>query len=592
MEQKIDIEKIIGQCQEWATTNLDENFVFRKYQQEAIVSIIAHVLGDCKVQVMNAPTGSGKSLTAIIAAGVLATYYNKSSYILVSDISLFDQYVKDFERYNLGWGALKGKDNYVCRENGNTLHCAECSLENVSMTTLMDPDNAKKAGFSCATECEYMIERRKAISHPITLMTYQLYLIQRNYIAEQLIGPENEQEAPFPERDFVICDEAHKLNDIVQSHFAPRMNTTKPDWMKNLEEYARKNGLPCPDGNKVITITNKVKKTNDPDKLLQYMVEYLELCSQFSKLNEIIRQDTRKRKHVRQMFKYLSAGNTARDCCCKFSDFIKLAQDFGSAILVKSEGTDEITINCVYEGTMINKYFHEKSNCELLMSATIGGFDTYKKMIGCQMLKDDNWQLLDIPSTFDFTKSPIYYSRNNRMSFKEKSVSGPIICKQIATLCSKFYNVRGIIQTGNYENSELLMQRLPLDIKQRCITYKTPKEKIHALERYEKTPNAILVGPTLLEGLNFDGDKCRFCICMKLPYASLASNLVKAKMELMPEWYNYDLCAKLEQGFGRGVRFNGDWCTTFILDGCIDNVIRYNSNLFCRDTRNRLKALK
>lgn len=47
---------ISQQATEWAKKHLCKDFVFRKYQLEAIVSIIMRVLEKVKTQVMNAPT--------------------------------------------------------------------------------------------------------------------------------------------------------------------------------------------------------------------------------------------------------------------------------------------------------------------------------------------------------------------------------------------------------------------------------------------------------------------------------------------------------------------------------------------------------
>ena len=175
-----------------------------------------------------------------------------------------------------------------------------------------------------------------------------IYLIQRNYINEQFNGADNESTAPFQDRDLIICDEAHKLNDIIQSHFAPRMNKSKTSWMKLLEEYAEKNDLPYPDGNRVIDIANNICSSDDTNILFNGMVKYNKLCAEYESLNEIIRKDVRKNQNYRNNFKYLTAGNIARECCCKFTDFVELAKEHGKDILVKTEANDEIIINCIY----------------------------------------------------------------------------------------------------------------------------------------------------------------------------------------------------------------------------------------------------
>lgn len=582
-------EEIIEQCEKWAKEKLDPNFEFRKYQLESIVCIVDRVLGNVKTQVMNAPTGSGKSLTAIIAAGVLWEYYKKKTYILVSDLSLFEQYENDLAKYKLPWGHLKGKDNYVCARNGNIVSCGECALNMVGTTALSDEAEANRRGYSCAKNCEFIKMRNLAIKAPVTVMTYQLYLIQRNYVDNMMSTVTGE--APFPARDFVICDEAHKLPDIIQSHFAPRVPTAEPEYMKTLNEYAKKHDLTVPNSKMVTTLAANIQSTDNPTAIVALMKRFSDLLSQYQNINEEVRKYAQASRQFKTLGKYLTAGNMARECNCKFGDFLTLAQELGDSIAVKTDGENETVINCIYEGQMIKKYFHDVSECELLMSATLGNLQMYRECIGLKTCEDEQYKGLDIPSTFDFSKSPIYFSDKNPMSFKEKANSIGPICQQIVALLKTHKGERGIIQTGNYENSKKLMERLPADLKRRIILYGSAKEKNFAMTKFMKSTDGILCGPTLLEGLNFDGDKCRFCICMKLPYASLANNLTAAKMKLIPNWYNYDVAAKLEQGFGRGVRFNGDWCVNYILDGCIANFLRYSSNQFSRNTLARFKKL-
>lgn len=584
-----DKETLIKQATEWAQKYLDSNFEFRKYQLESIVLIITRVLDEVKTQVMNAPTGSGKSLTAIISAGVLFEYYKKTSYILCSDLSLFAQYEADLKRYNLPWGHLKGKDNYVCQRNGNIVSCGECALNMVSTRTLQDAESAEKAGYSCAKECEYVKMRNLAMKAPVTVMTYQLYLIQRNYVNDLMGGEDGYM--PFPERDFVICDEAHKLNDIIQSHYAPRIPVDVPEFMKTLDKYASKHHIKVPDSRSTIRWANKLKSAKNHADIISAMQRYSDLLSEYAYINEKVREEAQKTRQFRKLRAELTAGNLARECNCKCGDFLELVKELGPQIAVKTEGENEITINCTYEGEMITKYFHNVSKCELFMSATLGDLTLYKELIGVKDCPKGQYKGLDVPSTFDFSKSPIYYSEANPMSFKEKANSIRPICRQIIEICNMFKGKRGIIQTGNYENTTKLLDYVPADLKKRFITYTNAREKNYALDRFLESDDGILVGPTLLEGLNFDGDKCRFSICMKLPYASLANNLVAAKKDLIPNWYAGQCVASLEQGFGRGVRFNGDWCVNYILDGCIASLIKYNANLFSRNTQMRFKRL-
>lgn len=582
---------VVSLCKEWAKNNLGEDFKFRPNQLESCTYIIQNVLSNCKTQVMNAPTGSGKSITAMICAGVLHKYFDKTSYILVSDLSLFDQYVADFQRYGLDkeWGYLKGKDTYTCDLFNTCISCGMCQLNQVSAATLGNctDEEARSMGYPCAIKCKYIQDRKKAISAPVTLMTYKLYLIQRNYVADQLGSH------AFDQRDFVICDEAHKLNDIIQQHFAPTIPHTLPKFMQTLDEYAKTKDIKL-DTSSLGDIAVKLVSSNNQDEIVEQMHRYEQILSGYTAINEALRKEVKVNKTYKEYKKYLNAGNTARDAHCKFDDMFKLIKVLGNRIIVKTDNEKDTTIKCVYEGEMIQHYFHNKSGCELMMSATMGNLDVYKIMVGLIHASSKDYKKIVIPSTFDFSKSPIYYSTKNRMSYANKTKALPEIIKQIIHICEKHKDERGIIQTGNYENVNKLKEKLPRDLRNRIIFYFTSQEKDKAIVDYLASDNKILCGPTLLEGLNFEGDKCRFAICMKLPYASLADNFVKAKKAVYKDWYVSDVIARLEQGIGRLVRYNGDYGVMYILDGCVSNIINNSSsrNLLSPTTLSRLVEYK
>ena len=71
-----------------------------------------------------------------------------------------------------------------------------------------------------------------------------------------------------------------------------------------------------------------------------------------------------------------------------------------------------------------------------MTSATIGGYDAFCENIGLkylQMGEDEEIIYKQIPSTFDFSKSPVYFLNRYKMSYAEKENSfrmlKPIIYK-------------------------------------------------------------------------------------------------------------------------------------------------------------------
>ena len=101
-----------------------------------------------------------------------------------------------------------------------------------------------------------------------------------------------------------------------------------------------------------------------------------------------------------------------------------------------------------------------------------------------------------------------------------------------------------------------------------------------------------MVGPSLIEGLSFDDDLCRFQIIMKVPYPSLADKFVSAKMNYDKQWYSNTTAISILQGVGRGVRNMHDWCVTFILDGCFERLFYSSFNMFPPEFSQRIKVIE
>jgi Rad3-related DNA helicase len=560
-------ENIQQQIEKYAIELLGKDFKFREGQLDAIVQIVNNTTNNIKHNMLEAPTGSGKSMIALISAYALYKIYDKKTYILVSDLSLFAQYENDIKKLNsICFGCLKGKENYVCWKNGCNVSQATCSLKGISVGKM-----AKHSmSFACKEKCQYIKDYTKAIHAPITLMTYQLYFIQRNYVEDILFNGRNKN---FPARDLVICDECHKICEICQSHFAPTINIKRPKWMNDLDKGCK---LPPYEDHRY-KIVNDILNSSTNDDLVYHISCYEQYISRYVGANEELRDFYKNKDKLSKIDRaLLYAGNRARQEHCKFDDMLSFISEIGSnEYVTKSVSDNDITINFIFDDIMLKKYFHNKSNNELLMSATIGNFNSYANIAG---LDKQQSRAIVIPSTFDFSNSPIVYSTINKMSYTEKDNSIKHIAQQVIDICNKHNTHRGIIQTGSYAHAKTLMSYLPYDILQRCLFYDGSESKKTILNDFldrncYNDDNSILIGPTLIEGLNFPDDMCRFQICIKVPYACLGSEYVRKKMEYVNGWYEYDVLNKLCQGIGRGIRHKNDWCKTYILDGCITNLI-------------------
>ena len=76
------------------------------------------------------------------------------------------------------------------------------------------------------------------------------------------------------------------------------------------------------------------------------------------------------------------------------------------------------------------------------------------------------------------------------------------------------------------------------------------------------------------EGVDLPGDKCRFQVIYKIPYPYLEKQ-VRIRKEIDLGWYHYNTIVRLVQTYGRGMRYQDDYCQTYFIDD--------TSNLFYWD---------
>lgn len=579
---KIDIEKIKSQVDSAALRHYGPNFTFRPNQKEAIVSIIySWLTGTSKDIILEGPTGSGKSAIGMLVAAVLSEDYGKKGYIIISDLSLIQQYERDIDKYfkSSDWAVLKGQQNYYCDINGLLFSSGACKLKGCKTYK----DIMSKFP-ECSNFCKYLKDRQAAISSNVLVCTYSFWLIQQNVVKKVVDNP------PFGSRDFLICDEAHKLVGIVQNHFSPTFSEGDLIKMRAVVENA------SPDDVSVIDELSRIREIvtfkDNNDIILDALKKYVEKGKIVSDSVDIIRRSLSEKVDNGET---LSKDDRSLAYSCDFieehfnsiSEYTKIIDKVGVGSLVKNPSGNQIKFNCTDESYLMGKYFHVHCGLKLYMSATIGEPQAYAK--DCAIKE---YNSIKIPSTFDFTNSPIFYVDRYKLSYKEKDYSLPKIVDMISFVSRMYGNQRGIIQTGSYEFAKKLFEMAPSDLKDRLILYDDSKGKDEAIIIFKGKDNKILVGPSLVEGLSFDDDLCRFQIIMKVPYPSLADRFVKAKQTVNPEWYSNTTAISILQGVGRGIRNEKDWCVTFIFDGCFTYLWQKSMNMFPDEFKRRIQIIQ
>jgi Rad3-related DNA helicase len=568
-------EKII----QVAEKKFGKDFQFRPGQLETIQDILTTYFdGKTDMYFLEAPTGSGKSLIAMIASAVLEDE-GRQGYILTSDITLQKQYEKDLFYYKLGWGTIYGGDNYTCAVNGQPFFLGDCRLRDISYE--------QAEALPCFSECGYLTNRKRAIQSHVSLINYSYGLIQRNYVAANM--QEQGRGEPFAKRDFVFCDEAHQITDIVQNHFSPRFNRLSIARLKNIILFQKQNGLRYPQypESELEDLLDTFLDEEDNDILYAALKQMNSLLIQSAKANKTTMEIAKARYDKWQDIprEWQTAMNNigfCSDILCKVTDFLEIIKQTGSGLMVKTANSEEATFNCLEESYMMDRHFHSKFGFKIFMSATMGNPKHFLKTIGAK-----NGRYNRLKSTFDYQDSPIYIYKGRRMGQRDIEKNTPWMVREVEKILRIHQNDSGIIHSGSYHLAKTLHAHLPKDLQKRVMLYDGTAGKISALSAFERENNMVLMGPSLLEGLDLKGEISRFQIFIKVPYPSLGNKFIKRKMETQPEWYRWKAEISISQGVGRSVRENGDWAKTYILDSCIYDLLKEDLS-FTQEFRQRI----
>lgn len=561
-----DIERL---ADKWPKENISTDFEYRKYQKDTVVNMVYSLLSDKDNYILTAPTGSGKSIIAVCVAGILSSYFNLKGFIVVSDLSLLEQYETYIRSHFPSWGIMKGQQNYICIKNMMTFKMGECKL--LGSKSYSDI----YSNFECSKDCEYLIEREHAIMSDVVLSTYSFFLIYKNFT-----GQNNEH--PFDQNDFVIFDEAHKINDIVQRHFSPKISNNDTVHFELI--YDMLGSLSMKYRDNIDSIRNKLKASEDKSEIFSLMSEYSgELTAMKYSIESVFKNEKLDLKLAKSL-DWLSENST------RFNEYCEAIKKCGVGCIIKNQNDAEsvIMFNCSDESYLMESRVLSKCKYKVFMSATLGDHEIYSKEINVS----DKYVASTIPNTFDYSMSPIFYIGDGyKMSYREKNESIVSLAPMVDTIFDMYHNKRGIVQTGNYELSKKVYELLEDKNKKRVVLYENSTEKIKALDRYKYSDDLVLIGPTLIEGISLDDDLCRFQIILKVPYASLSDKFVLEKMRISGDWYKQKAVISILQGVGRGIRNDSDWCVTFVLDGCFGDLINRNTNMFSNEFIERLKYL-
>lgn len=496
---------------------------FRHLQDTAV----DHALNSSKkFTIIEAPTGSGKSLVGMcILAGLESGIY------AVHSKPLQNQIEDDFPEGVV----LFGRDNYPCVRN--------------AMTTAADCTASKTSPCSLKSKCPYKVRKLQAVSSPYPVLNYSYLLTEVNYVGK------------FSGRPVIVIDEADSLESTLYQFTALSLHSKALDrYQIELPDYktvSTSNGL----ANWKAWGSETYSRLNNKLNKLARKIEVLEESGTDEEDLEPYRKDF---ERLSGLVSKLSIFNEYLDSTWLFDE-----RD-------DKYGTRYEFRPLWLSPQLTEKFLWSHAAKFVLMSATFPPVEVLGKILGIPYSQIDS---ISVPSTFDPSRRKVIARPVANLTSKTMEAETPKAINQIKSILAIHSNDKGLVHTVSYKLRDEIMS---ID-NSRLLTHNA-RDKIEILEKFRNSEfPLVLISPSSERGISLPGSDCRFIIIVKASYLSLGDKSVKQRIyssQTGQLWYTSDMALTVVQMAGRGMRSAEDYCTTYILDYQITNVLFNRPGLF------------
>lgn len=226
---------------------------------------------------------------------------------------------------------------------------------------------------------------------------------------------------------------------------------------------------------------------------------------------------------------------------------------------------------CVWPGRYAKELLFRGSGKFLLTSATVT-----PKTLNLLGVKPQRYRMLQYPSTFPVARRPIYvYKHAPRIVWGASDTD----LLHWVSLMDGFINRRkdrkGIIHTVSYDRAQLIASNSRHRARM-ILNSSSDTLPLKLKEFAEAPPGAILVSPSLTEGVDFPYSACEYIIIAKVPFPHMKSKVLQARQKRDPQYRSYVTMMDLVQSAGRAMRAADDQCEVLICDDMFGWFYRYN----------------
>ena len=506
--------------------------------QKIILTKMEKAIGENKkFIIVNAPTGSGKSLLPKTLANVvngpsenfkkcvdnysifgddgpdLMEDENFGVYALTITKALQDQYKNTFP----DTGILKGQGNYQCGlDDSMTVDIAPCIYVK----------GLKQDCWKC-NKCPYYNHRNEMLKSTFSSLNYSMFFSLPSHLRK---------------RKVIVCDEGSELEDQLINLFTCEVDL--PFLVKTNTEVS---SFPMQETDQKVlawatsllrSVADNVENYKDLIKNEKRGIDLSKRRSEYTKLTNL-------QKSLETLIHTYYDAQYLIERIDKKIRFIPLKID------------------------KLSKFIFDCAEHVVIMSATI-----IDPVNFCKNLGITDYEYIEVSTGFDPEKAPIYVMVKQKLNFGNLKDMLPKLATQVAGLLEEHKNEKGIIHTHTQYITDYIKDNVH---SSRLLCRAPGVRNEELLDMHEQSPHAtVLVSPSMTYGVDLHGDLATFQILLKAPWLPTKEIRVEKMMKLDKSWYTNKMLCTLVQACGRGIRSLDDECITYILDGSIYDTIEEN----------------
>jgi len=492
---------------------------YRGNQAETLGRIRDAFAAGNDVVLVQAPTGSGKSLLARAVAGCSATPGEAGptdpvgAYYTTPQVSQLDDVAGDplLEDLNV----IRGKNNY------------DCILPGETDTPVDQAPCVREREFDCQVKhrCPYFSDRAIAANREIAAMTLAYFM--------QTAGSE-----VFGLRDVVVVDEAHGLGDWAEMYATIELGPrTVPPW-SDVEP-------------------GRIEDLTDAAEYAEYLTTICTRGLESLRGNaELTPEEAARRDRLTELRSDLRWFlEEYRDPESPTTWVVDQPDGEGSPVTIKPMNPERFLQHTVWD----------RGRKFALLSATILNKEAFCASVG---LDPDRVALVEVPHTFPVENRPLYDVTQGKMTYDHREETLPSIARVLVRLMQRHPEEKGLVHCHSYAIQDrlgTLLEEFSVGARIRRHDREDRDPQLATWQRSDRPE--VFLSVKMEEALDLEGELCRWQLLCKAPYPNTRDSRVARRLEEGQwGWYYRAALRTVVQACGRVVRSPDDHGATYLAD--------------------------